>query len=328
MRYKFISLNPKIVSMRSYLIIALISFVVVVSGCLDVDQDPDQMAESYVYNLQSEDFEAAYGHLSEDVQEDVELEEFEEEKENILENNAIAGISYDIIESEVIEESEGSATVEISMRANVWGAEVSERTEELELKETDVGSWELQSYWKPLKADLDSENVDQAIEDSIIAGSSDWNNYIEDIEYIDVSSGEFKEEDLDPEYVNELEAETPYTVEDLRIVQVEVASREPGFLGDDYLMMQWVATDAFEEIFQTHGTILAAEVKVDKQTEDEFGNEVLETLGVAQMDTETASQINWENFDYENLNEVTHVDFEGDSLYQDLERYEEYGTTW
>lgn len=309
-----------------YLFVILMALVFIASGCTEVDQDPDQTAESYVNNLVSADFEAAYGHLSDEVQNNVSLEEFTEDMNSTLAGRH--GISYRPANSKIIDNTEGIATVEVTLEANLWQTKISETETELNLKETDIGAWELQSYWRPFEEDLDSGSVDKAIEDSIVRGSSDWNNFVEAIDYIDVESGGFQEKDLNNEFVSYLREETPYTVKDLRTVEIEVTSTEPGFIGDDYLMMQWVATDAFEESFITHPTIRDVKVKVGKQVENEYGNTDVETLGVAQMNRDTASQINWPEFEYKNLNEVTYVNFQGESLRQDLERYEEYGTTW
>ena len=70
--------------------------------------------------------------------------------------------------------------------------------------------------------------------------------------------------------------------------------------------------------------MLITSVEVWKDTEDEYGNIQREHLGYGIMERDTYERINWDNFDYEDINDVTVVEFDGSSRFSPQEAYSTY----
>jgi len=98
--------------------------------------------------------------LSEEVRNETDYEDFHSEITTRQSLNSQSGISLELLNTEVLEQSEGSATVEVTMEKNLQGVAGTQSTE-LELEETDIGAWELQRAWNPFELeDADREEPD------------------------------------------------------------------------------------------------------------------------------------------------------------------------
>lgn len=157
--------------------------------------------------------------------------------------------------------------------------------------------------------------INEDIKDEISEIDGSWGSHINSVENVSVSTelGEFLEEEG-------IEVEED---EEFRMVEIDLLIDEPGTLGDDYVAMKNSATEVFPQVFNSHDTVWVVGIYVGKQTKDEYGQDMVEPLGVTWMDRITASEVNWDNFDSDDLDEITDVQFEGDSTVHELQEWRE-----
>lgn len=115
--------------------IILLGLVVVASGCVDgVDDTPENAVESYFDHVTgfSQDYESAYQLLSDDVQQNTSLEDFRSRMSAEIGSIQGQGGSIEKDELTVINQSEGSTTVEVNYHVD-FGPGISDYESAVEL---------------------------------------------------------------------------------------------------------------------------------------------------------------------------------------------------
>ena len=135
--------------------LCLLVLTVVISGCVDAEPStPDETVENYFSDLNgfAEDTESAYDYLSSDVQDETSYADYHEEITMMKSSYESQGVSFDLLQVETTEESEGSATVEIvyTMEMLQGGATNVDREVDL-VKEDD--SWKIDELFNPYNLD-------------------------------------------------------------------------------------------------------------------------------------------------------------------------------
>ena len=98
---------------------------------------------------------------------------------------------------------------------------------------------------------------------------------------------------------------------------------EGGFFSSDYLSVQRDASQMFRELFRQAQSFDTIEIVAIKEDFDAYGNREFKHLSSITMSRETYNKIQWNNFDYTRLDEITRVEFYENSFYRDLKELQE-----
>lgn len=94
------------------------------------------------------------------------------------------------------------------------------------------------------------------------------------------------------------------------------------WLTDDYLEAMDEAAAIYKYIY-TSEVVSSVKITTIELYRDEYGNVQQRTLAESSMDKSTAAKINWEYFESQNLDDITHFEFYQDSLFKSLEDLQE-----
>jgi hypothetical protein len=118
-----------------------------------------------------------------------------------------------------------------------------------------------------------------------------------------------------------------------RIINIELASYnnesdryivdityyfEDEFLMENYLNVMRDSSELFEEVFPVDSKIYQVRTIVKEKTKDDYGNDQERYLARTSMNRETYDRINWDGFEFTDLDSITDVSYYGDSWYRDL----------
>lgn len=106
--------------------------------------------------------------------------------------------------------------------------------------------------------------------------------------------------------------------EDNKTIVVIFYTYEDQFMTDNYLGIAHDLTQIYGALFRTHKEVMLVVVSVLKDKTDNYGNSKKVNWAMSSMSSDTAKKINWENFDFTNLDKITTYDFYGESFYNDL----------
>ena len=120
--------------------------------------EPDEVAEAYSDNLLgfSTDTEAAYEMLSSDAQEQIDYLDYDEEIQNAESGLSQQAASLELMQTEVLEESDEEATVQIVYQLDVALGATTNIESEIDLVKEEE-EWRIAEPWNPYQDGLDQQ---------------------------------------------------------------------------------------------------------------------------------------------------------------------------